>query len=77
VFLLLSLKLGKPFTQGQQMPCGRIAKVTERLVEHQQQHMKPFIGIRLGHAEGGGMRNLKRGNFEIAQQEQQAVFGCG
>jgi len=71
------MKLGKPFTQRKQMTGGCIAKITQGLVQHNQQQMQPFIGIGLGHAKGGGMRNLKRGYVQIAQQEQQAVFGCG
>ncbi len=61
--------------QPEQMPRGRIAKITQRLMQHDQQQMEPLIGVGLGHAEQGCMGNLKRGHFQIAQQEQQTVFG--
>jgi hypothetical protein len=39
------LELFEPLTQGEQMPRGCIAKLTQGLVQHDQQNVQPFMAL--------------------------------
>ena len=73
---IVNLQLRKSLAQGQQMARWCIAKIAQGLVQHDQQEMQPFVDVGLGHAKQRAVGNLQRGYFQIAQQEQQAIFLC-